>query len=136
MVLSTMAHAMPLARAGASPAPMICPRKIMNARVCILLVAAGLATARPALAGSVQAAAQAPAPEVLMFSLPDCTHCVSAKALLSRRHIPYQVIDLSTEAGAQKAKEMRVPAMAPVFVYRGKMLQGYTEAKLLTLVEE
>ena len=98
-------------------------------------LAALIAFSNPSHAGSVQAQMQAAPAEVLMFTLPGCSYCKSAKELMQRKHIPFREVDLSTDEGMKTAEAMKIPPMAPVFAYKNRVLQGYTEDRLLKFVE-
>lgn len=91
--------------------------------------------ALPSQAGSVQAGMQGGPAEVLMFTLPGCSYCKSAKELMLKKHIPFREVDLSTDEGMRTAEAMKIPPMAPVFAYKNRVLQGYTEDRLLKFVE-
>ncbi len=90
----------------------------------------------PGYAGSVQAEMQKAPPEVLVFSTPDCSYCRQAKNFLLRRHIPFREVDLGTAEGMSTAEAMRLPPMAPVFSYKGRVLVGFSQERLLKLIEE
>lgn len=89
----------------------------------------------PGQAGSVQANMQGGPAEVLMFTLPGCSYCKSAKELMLKKHIPFREVDLSTDEGMKTAEALKIPPMAPVFAYKNRVLQGYTEDRLLKFVE-
>ena len=89
----------------------------------------------PSQAGSVQANMQVVPAEVLMFTLPACSYCKSAKELMLKKRIPFREIDLSTDDGMRTAEAMKIPPMAPVFAHKNRLLQGYTEERLLKFLE-
>lgn len=94
-----------------------------------------IAFGTPSQAGSVQAHMQTGPAEVLMFTLPGCSYCKSAKELMLKKHIPFREVDLSTDDGSRIAESLKIPPMAPVFAYKNRILQGYTEDRLLLFVE-
>jgi glutaredoxin len=94
-----------------------------------------LVCSTPIQAGSVQAHMQTGPAEVLMFTLPGCSYCKSAKELMSKKRIPFREIDLTTDEGMKLAETMKVPPMAPVFAYKDRVMQGYTEDRLLKFIE-
>ena len=98
-------------------------------------LAALIVFSNPSQAGSVQAHMQSGPAEVLMFTLPGCSYCKSAKELMLKKHIPFREVDLSTDEGMRTAEAMKIPPMAPVFAYKNRVLQGYTEDRLLKFVE-
>ncbi len=95
-----------------------------------------LAFSIPSQAGSVQAHLQAPLPEVLIFTLPGCSYCRQAKALMAKKHIPFREVDLTSDEGMKIANAMKIPPMAPVFAYKNRTLLGFTPDRLLKFVEE
>lgn len=102
----------------------------------VIAAITGVALSLSAEAGPTLAHAQRPPAEVIVFSMPECAHCTNAKRLLARKHTPYQVVDMTTPEGAEMSRQMGVPSIAPVFVYRGKMLTGFSPEDLLRLIEE
>ncbi len=103
--------------------------------VVAVALSALLIYSTPIQAGSVQAHMQTGPAEVLMFTLPGCSYCKSAKELMSKKRIPFREIDLTTDEGMKMAEAMKVPPMAPVFAYKNRVMQGYTEDRLLKFVE-
>ena len=95
-----------------------------------------LAFSFPSQAGSVQAHLQATPPEVLIFTLPGCSYCRQAKDLMTKKHIPFHEVDLTSDEGMKMAEAMKIPPMAPVFAYKNRTLQGFTPDRLLKFVEE
>lgn len=90
----------------------------------------------PSQAGSVQAHLQSNPSEILLFSLPGCTHCISAKSLMSRKRLPYREVDLTTDEGIRLAEQLNLPLMAPTFSYKNKILQGFVEEDLIRFIEK
>lgn len=105
--------------------------------LCVAATLMSLVTiALPSQAGSVQAHMQTGPNEVQIFTLPGCSYCKSAKELMLKKRIPFREIDLSTDEGMRTAEAMKIPSMAPVFAYKNRILQGYTEDRLLKFVED
>ncbi len=55
---------------------------------------------------------------------------------MSKKHIPFREIDLTSDEGMKMAEAMKIPPMAPVFTYKNRTLQGFTPDRLLKFVEE
>lgn len=108
-------------------------RMTLKIATCLVLT---LVWAVPSQAGSVQAHLQVSPPEVLIFTLPGCSYCRQAKDLMSKKHIPFREIDLTSDEGMKMAEAMKIPPMAPVFAYKNRTLQGFTPDRLLKFVEE
>lgn len=54
---------------------------------------------------------------------------------MSKKRIPFREIDLTSDEGMKMAETMKVPPMAPVFAYKNRLMQGYTEDRLLKFIE-
>ena len=104
-------------------------------RPFVALLAILLFSSTTTQAGSVQAHMQKEPEEVLIFTLPDCAFCEKAKNLMTRKHIPFREIDLATPEGAIKAESMKLPPIAPVFSYKNRILQGFSESRFLLFLE-
>ena len=107
----------------------------MNSLPIAALLAAHLAFSVPSQAGSVQAHLQTGPAEVLMFTLPGCSYCRSAKELMLKKRIPFREVDISTDEGMKTAEALKIPPMAPVFTYKNRVLQGYSEDRLRKFIE-
>ena len=110
-------------------------RSIVFVRASILFLFLTTTSSTTAFAGSVQAHMQIEPPEVLMFTLPGCSYCKTARELMQRKHVPFREVDLSTDEGIKAAEAMKIPPMAPVFAYKNRVLQGYSESRLLKFIE-
>lgn len=89
----------------------------------------------PALAAA-EARGTVTSSEILLFTLPGCSYCLSAKNSLSRQHLAFREVDVSTQEGAKLAESLKIPAIAPVITFRGRVMQGFSEERLARFLNE
>jgi len=86
-------------------------------------------------------------PDIFIVSLSSCTPCFKAKLLLDRNNVDYDFIDIDTasEEEWEQALDMLDDFMSgrgmskvyPIIIVKGrKMIQGYDEKKLNSIVDE
>jgi glutaredoxin 3 len=67
-------------------------------------------------------------PDVTVYTTERCSRCVSAKALLDRRGIPYQEVDLARDPVGRAELRLRTGMLTfPQIVLGDQSLGGYEE---------
>ncbi len=82
---------------------------------------------------------------VIVYSLPSCTKCAAAKALLKRNNVDFEEFDVKSDK--EKAREMvekrrsarpegSTDVFFPVLDVEGTVIEGFDKEKILAALKE
>lgn len=93
-------------------------------------LAAGLAALVGIAAALPAAAANAAAPDVIMYATRDCGYCAKARAYFDARGIAFEERDIDASADARREWKEKGGVGTPLILINGRHMQGFDQSGL------